>query len=529
MSKKVLLIGLDGFSPFVFKDLCDEGVMPYLESLCNTGTSGILKSVVPFETSPAWSSLQTGSRPEKTSIYTFHRYESDRRKIRLNSFRDIAVPSIWELLSDSGKRVININMPVTSPPPKVNGIMIPGLLCPELNSENVYPSEIYEKYISKIDGYKIVDKRWDGNIDLFVQRACDVIKARGKLTAEIISNEPYDLASVQFQMTDVLQHNLWWSIDKTHPKFDKKTFTKISQIYRQCDNEIKKLCELAGKDVLKIVVSDHGFCKQTKTISVNTWLNRKGYLKLIANETTPNNPTIDSLKKRVAFVKSMAKIYGKIKKKLKNISKEQDTRLFCIRHLEHLRKLIDLNQPNIFCLGAMGCFFYATDDFDKNLLSEIKDSLSAEFGPDSEEKLIKSIEILPEAIGDEPVMKIELEEGVLNAVTPAQYGHMPIISSPPADGLTGGTHSINGFWLASGKDIKQQNLDAEIVDIMLTILAYMDIAIPEHVDGKVAKEIFLENIDIKYYNSEIEKKDKSDYSDDEQSGVEDQLHNLGYI
>ncbi|ARN57111.1 alkaline phosphatase family protein [Sedimentisphaera salicampi] len=528
MERKVILAGLDGFSPRIFKYLCSEGKMPFLESLSESGSSGVLRSIVPFETSPAWSSLQTGCRPEKTSIYTFHRYQSDKRQIRLNSFRDIKVPSLWELLSNAGKRVISINMPVTSPPPEVNGIIIPGLLSPQLSRESVHPPEVYDKYIAGNEDYKIVDKRWDGNIDLFAERAKRLINARLSLAKEILSSEDFDLASVQFQMTDVLQHKLWWAIDPEEPGFDKAAFNKIAEIYSACDNALKELFSFAASGDLKLAVSDHGFCAHNKTISINTWLHQNGFLKLLDSEKK-SGLISDELKDKHPLLKKMAGIYGEAKKKAVSAGSKPDTRLFCEKHLEHLRKMIDFQQPNIFCLGAMGAYFYVTDASQKSRLAKIRESLLEAYGPESQNPVISKIEIPENESLSEPAMKAELIEGALNAVTPSRDENSAVISSPDNSGLSGGTHSIEGFWAASGVQIKQQNKDAEIIDIAPTILGFLGAEIPGHTDGKFLSDIFSEDIEPKYGRSDSQGKESVDYSDDQQSGVEDQLRDLGYI
>ncbi|AQQ10103.1 Type I phosphodiesterase / nucleotide pyrophosphatase [Sedimentisphaera cyanobacteriorum] len=502
--------------------------MPFLESLTGSGSFGVLRSIMPFETSPAWSSLQTGCRPEKTSIYTFHRYQSDKRQIRLNSFRDIKVPSLWELLSDSGKRVISINMPVTSPPPEVNGIIIPGLLSPQLGRESVHPPDVYDKYIAGREDYKIVDKRWDGSIELFAERAKRLINARLTLAKEILSNEDFDLASVQFQMTDVLQHKLWWAIDPEQPGFDKDTFNKIAEIYSACDNALKELFSFADSDDLKLAVSDHGFCAHNKTISINTWLHQNGFLKLLDSEEK-SGLISDELKDKHPLLKKIAGIYGEAKKKAASAGSKPDTRLFCEKHLEHLRKMIDFQQPNIFCLGAMGAYFYVTDASQKKHLAKIRDSLLKAFGPESQNPVVSTIEITERDSLSEPAMKAELKEGVLNAVTPSREENSPVLTSPANNGFAGGTHSIEGFWAASGGLIKQQKRDAEIIDIAPTILGFLGAEIPGHIDGQFLGDIFSEDIQPKYVQSGLQGKEGVDYSDDQQSGVEDQLRDLGYI
>ena len=102
--KRVLIIALDGFTWRLGREFMAEQLMPHLAQLVEGGCCGNLRSVIPPETSPAWSSFQTGCRPGKAGVFAFHTYDRKQNKVRLNSFGDIAAPSIWELADRAGRK-----------------------------------------------------------------------------------------------------------------------------------------------------------------------------------------------------------------------------------------------------------------------------------------------------------------------------------------------------------------------------------------------------------------------------------------
>ena len=169
--KRVLVIGLDGFTWDLGLPFVSEGIMPNLQRLMEQGCHGALTSVMPYETAPAWTAFQTGCRPGKTRIFSFHSFDRSNRSVRLNRFSDIAVPSLWELVSRAGKRVVSLNMPITYPAPSVSGIIVPGLLCPVVSKENVHPNQAYDQYIRPQEGYKIVDTDHSGTVHEFIERS----------------------------------------------------------------------------------------------------------------------------------------------------------------------------------------------------------------------------------------------------------------------------------------------------------------------------------------------------------------------
>ena len=98
------------------------------------------------------------------------------------------------------------------------------------------------------------------------------------------------------------------------------------------------------------------------------------------------------------------------------------------------------------------------------------------------------------------------------------------------DGKQHGTHTPAGILAAYGPDVpKGKKVDADIIDIAPTILAYQQIPVPRHMDGKVLNEIFVKPPQIQYQDFDFTKSGQTEYSDDEQAKVEQHLADLGYI
>ena len=60
MHKKVLVIGWDGATFDILHPMIKDGDLPTLSHLIQNGSSGILRSVYPPSSAPAWSSFLTG-------------------------------------------------------------------------------------------------------------------------------------------------------------------------------------------------------------------------------------------------------------------------------------------------------------------------------------------------------------------------------------------------------------------------------------------------------------------------------------
>jgi predicted AlkP superfamily phosphohydrolase/phosphomutase len=526
--KRVLIIGLDGFTWDLGNRFISEGIMPNLSKMIENGCHGNLRSVMPFETSPAWSSFQTGCFPGKTRIFAFHAYDRKENILKLNSLANNKMPSLWELADRKGKTVVSLNMPVSSPPPKVKGVIIPGLLCPQLSRQTVHPPEAFDKYIKPNKDYFIINNDLRETVRETAEQSISTEKARCRTALELIKDIDWDIFFVQIQSTDLMQHRTWHGLDpeaKGHTPQERKEALKF---YRACDKILEQIIEAAGKDVLTVIVSDHGFGVSKYSISINVWLKQHGYLSLLAD---PPEPIWTTIKKKVPPLKALAALYGNIRKMLK---KRGSTPIFGLIDLEHMRRVIDFDKTKALCVGGMAGILYITDKNNRKALAEtIRQELLGDFGPESKNPAIKNIRSGQEVYGSEntsdamPDLVIEYFEGYESKRDPKGD---EIIRKKGMNNKDVGTHRRNGVFIFSGPGVKQgSTFDGDIVDIAPTVMAYLGLSVPRHFDGKVLNSAFAEPLPVDYENITFDRSETVQYSDEEQAKVEQQLSDLGYL
>src|SRR5688572_27593061 len=69
--QKVFVLGFDGMDPTLAKKWMDEGKLPNLQRLAESGTFAKLETTQPSESPVAWASFATGVNPGKHNIYDF--------------------------------------------------------------------------------------------------------------------------------------------------------------------------------------------------------------------------------------------------------------------------------------------------------------------------------------------------------------------------------------------------------------------------------------------------------------------------
>jgi len=152
-----------------------------------------------------------------------------------------------------------------------------------------------------------------------------------------------------FDASDRIQHMFWRYLDEKHPapKEDLNIFSQaIPQMYERCDELIGKVQQkLSPNDVL-IILSDHGFASFRRSVSLNTWLMREGYLKL------KNSPSVLTGKETLrdvdwentkAFAIGLTGIY--INRKGREENGVVDEKQAAVIKKELTRKLEELRDP----------------------------------------------------------------------------------------------------------------------------------------------------------------------------------------
>ncbi|MBN2377107.1 MAG: alkaline phosphatase family protein [Sedimentisphaerales bacterium] len=532
--KRVLIIGLDGFTWRLGRSMMIEGVMPNLKRLVEGGCHGKLRSVIPFETAPAWSSFQTGCYPGKTGVFAFHKYDRASRKVSVSSFADNAMPSLWELADRAGKKVVSLNMPVSFPSPKVDGVMIPGLLCPKLSRDTVWPPEAYDKYIKPRKDYVIINTDQRETVGEFVEQSVAAERVRSQVALELMADVDWDIFCVQIQSGDLMQHRLWWTLDPQAQGYCPERRSESLMFYRYIDGVIGQLVESAGKDVLKVIVSDHGFCGQKATVGINVWLRQHGYLTLLPREVNRKWVTI---KQKVPLLKAMSRLYGNIEQglfKWKYGRGKGDIPLSILVDMEHLRSLVDFDKTEAFCLGGSAGMLFINGDSARRteLAKKLSEELDREFGYGSQMPIILGIKSGKEVYGEVdrsdllPDLVVRFYDGYVFLRQP--LGDRVVMESDTSKQR--GTHDqegvvvINGAAVCDGKE-----LNGDIVDIVPTVLSYLGVPVPLHMDGEPLLQAFRIPPEVIYEELSEKVLGKTEYSEDEQAQIEKRLADLGYL
>ena len=201
-SQKTAVIGLDGGTFDLIKPWVEEGYLPTFKKLMNDGVWGELRSTMPPITAPAWSSFITGMNPGNHGLIDFIKRRPGTYEVGPVNASVRRGRSLWSLLSDSGKKVLTANVPVTFPPEPVNGTLITGLLTPSETSEFTYPPELAKRL--RDSGYRIhaPQSYARGNIDSFLNSIEETTTIQINHLWKLMDEEPWDFMMYVFRGPD---------------------------------------------------------------------------------------------------------------------------------------------------------------------------------------------------------------------------------------------------------------------------------------------------------------------------------------
>src|SRR6266571_7400231 len=140
-SSRVLLIGWDGADWRILDPMLEQGALPNLAALISRGERGVLRSTIPTHSWSAWPSFLTGVEPADHGVYDILENVPGTHRQLPVTYRSIKERTILADLTSAGKETLMVNVPLTFPPPKVQGRVVAGGVLPK-GKPYTYPESL---------------------------------------------------------------------------------------------------------------------------------------------------------------------------------------------------------------------------------------------------------------------------------------------------------------------------------------------------------------------------------------------------
>jgi predicted AlkP superfamily phosphohydrolase/phosphomutase len=299
--QRIFLIGWDGATFDLLRPWVAQGKLPHIASLLERGVHGPLRSTTPPGTFPAWTSFLTGMNPGEHGIFSLFRPRPGTYDLELTNSRHRRATTLWQRLTEAGRKVVAISLPGTFPPEPVNGVMISGYDFPGkgpgsfVDARGMYPRALYAELNHNVGPHpvdaSIIGEVNRGQLDVVLERFLETIHRKAATAKYLMSHRPWDCFMIRFGEADAAGHQFWKYCDPNSPLFidqDPKLCDALLRVYQELDRETGALLERLPDDTTVVVLSGHGFGGVGDWVLYpNRWLAEKGYLRFRQTRETP--------------------------------------------------------------------------------------------------------------------------------------------------------------------------------------------------------------------------------------------------
>jgi len=549
MKRKLIIIGLDGATFDVIDPMLEDGQLPSMARLISGGVRARLLSTIPYATIPAWPSFVTGKNPGRHGVFDFFDLSGPKR--RISSSQDIDSPTLWQILSNEGKRCVVLNVPATFPPAPINGVLVSGMLTPS-DSRFASPPEMMDFLHRETDGYRVNIHSHLTDQSL-VDDVHEVTEKQERAFLSLLSQQNWDFAMIMFRATDVIQHHFW----------DQQEI--VRECYRRVDRSIGNILE-ASTGAATFLVSDHGLQGQYRDFHINKWLVDEGYMFIQRGRATDLSrwEHIRRLDGREELAESQLRRSYAARLLLRmGITGHSVRRLLPRSWWRALKKSVPRGLRNhvpasndlIYDVNwdrtrASAYQLYATeskaikivnldDDSRAELAAELVDRLEQLRDPDTGTPIVRRAHRREDLYSgphmhQAPDIVLDLHNGY--NITNAFFADDCVT---PRDEVRG-CHHREGIFVAFGDGVEREKSlvsAPSLMDVMPTALHYLGCAVPADCDGRVLREIFDRHSETAKRSTRYQDTEHSethtgphgDLSDKEEAEIEERLRVLGYL
>jgi predicted AlkP superfamily phosphohydrolase/phosphomutase len=522
MTRRAILLGLDGANLGMLEGLAANGVLPNVQSLFTDGGRANLRSTIPMYTLPSWTTCFTGVDPAVHEVLYWRgnapwlpwRDDTDEPFGRLPMER---LPHLWDMVESMGRFSGSLDIPLGFPAPKVKGFFTGGFLAPHRSPRLAHPPDLLRNYPSwEPEVIKTVpsqELRADpGGRREYLRRLTEQTSLRRAFLRDHV--DPVDLLSIVNVVPDRLSHLHWEPLVRLARGEGGEQ--ELIDCWTEVDGLVGDLRARLGPADTLIVVSDHGFAPSTY-FNVARWLADVGFIGSVSGAW-------------LRIQRAVAKgIPGDVRRRAAS-------RLRRSREIPEFMPVSASGPvPNVWprILDDRGCYLYLSPSIG-----------NASLRRDVAARIVQAAQIgrgIPEGIA--PLERVALGEAEFPGVHDVV---MPDVVMIPADGWAlrddfseprlvipmddEASHHRDGILVALGPDVPAGKQEAaDMRDILPTVLAAMGLEPPGGLPGRRIAWIAAREGSDTVSATAIQGEGDTEVGADEQAEIETHLRGLGYL
>lgn len=494
--RKAIVVGIDGLAWEILSKLDARESRKVLGTLTHEGVFGDLESTIPPVSAPAWVSFATGTNPGKHGVFDFVGMRNRQMETSLLHSNDIGAKTFYEIISKNGMKSILINLPFSTPPKDIKGIILSDSLSPD---PYAFPNSA-SKYLRT---YRHIHDFTKSGTDL-ISDVLDVECRKAEVAKEIFRKEEWDFFFVMFYGMDNLCHRFLQDI-----LAKSRRGRRALLVLDKAMETIGWFMENIDDSTVMLIMSDHGFERKTRIVNMNRWLERKGFLKsmvakdrdirvtshvfLSKRKSTLNIPIPQAMINQIMrfplgrslVILLFEKLFSKYLPGSRMAFHSEETLAFVPTNAS---SGIHINSTTNFEGGIIGSE-RDHETFLEELMEGLRELNQSDGGQGVFERIWRREELYNgEYTSFAPDIVLQPKDGVFLSATMGQ-------DLEELENREIGHHAPKGVFFAYGESIRKGQCieSARIYDLAPTVLHILGIGIPPNMDGEVLKKIFRED------------------------------------
>jgi predicted AlkP superfamily phosphohydrolase/phosphomutase len=507
---KAMIIGLDAASPPLIERWIER--LPNLRSLYANGTHGVLQSIVPPSSVPAWQCFATGKNPAKIGVWGFLSIGPDRQLRHGRTTEEIGC--LWDVCGKAGLKVGVFNVPGTYPPYPVNGFMVSGFPTPP-GKAWAFPKDVMKRLDQAVGGYEIdvpltKPSEMRGGEEAYLAQV-ERLHAKSVESAKLLLDwfRP-DLFFMTLQGIDMVQHDFSRYMDQAGSNYS----NVVRDWYIRLDQAVGQLREFTTPDTYLLLLSDHGSMPITTSFHVNEYLRTRGILTVKNSSEKKSREIYTPLRKMILRTLPPNAIKAVYRLTPDSLAHKLTVSAQHERTLTRLINSIDWKSTKAFSTGGPQAAIYVNStNYDGGSLrdpkrhAELVESLEGMLGelthPSTGEKIRAVYHRREDTFqgpyqSEAPDLAVELfgkDEKIHINITLGSgeiWSFAPHLSSE---------HVREGFWCMRGPGVPESlRLDASILDLAPTLQRLLRLEVSQDVDGKILSPLFKDGLSVRSQN-----------------------------
>lgn len=268
MDRRVAVLCIDAGNRYLIEQWAREGVMPTWQSLVRKGLRGNTMSLPGLYTGATWPSFQTGVNPARSGVYSWMQLRpGSYEQFRCLTGEQLKRKPFWRYLSDAGRRVTILDVPLSGLTEHLNGVQLVEWGAHDAQyGFRTWPPTLAREIESRF-GKHPLDDTCNGDRDTqgFVEFRDNLLRGigtRGEITRHFARQDRWNFLTQVWSESHCVGHQCWHIHDPSHPRHDAEQARVVGdplkQVYAAIDSAIGEVLQTLDGDTTVIVLASHG-------------------------------------------------------------------------------------------------------------------------------------------------------------------------------------------------------------------------------------------------------------------------------